>query len=89
VHLVKKESMSTGTGGSVGSGAKQRACKTESKEFPPDADICSIKCREQACDIQWCLQNNNHQQSRCEHVIRKWKDCCDAAKSQQKVVKPK
>lgn len=58
----------------TGSGKKQKE----------DADIAQIKCKKQACDIQWCLAKSNHMQHRCEPVIQIWKDCCENARKMEK-----
>ena len=34
-----------------------------------------------ACGIQYCLQRNNHIQSKCEDIIAVYKTCCENAKA--------
>ena len=45
------------------------------KKQNKDADLSQHMCRKEACDIQWCLARRNHQESVCEGIIQKWKDC--------------
>ena len=40
------------------------------------------RCRQLACDIQWCLSRNNYKEKACQHVIDAWKDCCDWARAE-------
>ncbi|CAG7838154.1 unnamed protein product [Allacma fusca] len=35
------------------------------------------ECQPWACMIQDCLQKNNYQQEKCEHIIQKMLDCCE------------
>jgi hypothetical protein len=50
------------------------------KKQAPDADICVQACKKIACEIQWCLSKNNHNQTKCELYVNSWKDCCTRAK---------
>ena len=42
-------------------------------------EICQTVCARRACKIQDCLAKNNYKESKCEHVILQWKECCDEA----------
>ena len=35
-------------------------------------------CKPLACDIQACIQRNQYQQERCDHLGRKLYECCAA-----------
>jgi hypothetical protein len=51
------------------------------KIHQPGADLCQRKCKVEACGIQYCLQRNNHVQSKCEDIITVYKTCCENAKA--------
>lgn len=53
------------------------------KKQSEDADICVRMCKKIACELQYCMARNNHQQSRCENFITSWNDCCTAVKADQ------
>lgn len=42
--------------------------------------VCERVCKKQACAIQFCLQQRSYQEHRCADVIKRYYDCCDAAK---------
>ncbi|KAF1786675.1 Mature-T-Cell Proliferation I type [Phytophthora cactorum] len=45
-----------------------------------DKELCERVCKKQACAIQFCLQRRNYQESKCAEVIKRYYDCCAAAK---------
>jgi hypothetical protein len=59
----------------------QGAGKKQGKDVD-DPCLLSRKCKVMACDIQYCLSRNSYQQIKCEHVIDRWKACCEEAKAQ-------
>jgi hypothetical protein len=50
-----------------GSGKKQRE----------DAPLAAKRCTRQACDIQWCLAKNDHDQKKCEWYIAQYEKCVE------------
>ncbi len=54
--------------------------KEESLKNQRNEDICTTRCKEFACSIQMCLQNNYNKQVKCEGFIKQWNECCDLAK---------
>mmetsp|Transcript_5064 Transcript_5064/g.10257 ORF Transcript_5064/g.10257 Transcript_5064/m.10257 type:complete len:80 (+) Transcript_5064:122-361(+) len=50
------------------------------KKHSENADICVRACKKFACEMQYCLARNNHQQVKCEHFMHSWNDCCEATK---------
>ena len=65
--------MSRNTGAFVYTGSGKKQAK--------DADPAQEKCKQLACNIQWCLAKNNHKQSRCQDFVKAWKDCVQKVKS--------
>ena len=51
--------------------------KLSTEELPPE----QIKCRKQACAIQYCLNRNNLQQKACREYIEAWEQCRDKARA--------
>ncbi|KAG3027973.1 hypothetical protein PC120_g5121 [Phytophthora cactorum] len=45
-----------------------------------EKELCERVCKKQACAIQFCLQRRNYQESKCAEVIKRYYDCCAAAK---------
>ncbi|GAB9467576.1 Transmembrane protein [Globisporangium polare] len=45
--------------------------------------ICEQLCKKQACAIQFCLQRSDYQERRCAETIKRYYDCCEAAKRSQ------
>lgn len=50
------------------------------KKHAEGAPIEQIKCKKEACNIQWCLARRNHQEKYCLDFIKAWKECCEKAK---------
>jgi hypothetical protein len=49
-------------------------------------------CRKEACEIQYCLARQDHQEEKCQHKIDEWKVCAGEARkrdaeSRQEVVR--
>ncbi len=42
--------------------------------------IYELKCKKQACAIQWCLSRKNYQEKKCQAELDAYKNCCAKAK---------
>ena len=60
---------------------EQHNQRKQSQPKPYDDDICVKACANTACEIQMCLARQGHNQSKCEHYITAWKNCCTAVKA--------
>ena len=50
------------------------------KRISPTAERSLRECKQEACDIQWCLAKNNTNFARCEPVIAAWRKCHERAR---------
>ena len=50
------------------------------KKIPPTAERSLRECKQEACDIQWCLAKSNTNFSRCAPQISLWQQCFDRAR---------
>jgi len=74
--------------------ARRRACSSPAKlafvyqgagrKQAKGADVTLRLCKDEACDIQWCLARNNNSEARCAAVIDAWARCCEAARASER-----
>ncbi|KAG2840111.1 hypothetical protein PC111_g3628 [Phytophthora cactorum] len=58
----------------------QRRLTSGTLKMATEKELCERVCKKQACAIQFCLQRRNYQESKCAEVIKRYYDCCAAAK---------
>ena len=50
------------------------------KKVSPTAERSLRECKQEACDIQWCLAKSNTNFARCAPQIELWQQCFDRAR---------
>ena len=50
------------------------------KKVSPTAERSLRECKQEACDIQWCLAKSNTNFKRCAPQIELWQQCFDRAR---------
>ena len=50
------------------------------KKVGANAERSLRECKQEACDIQWCLAKSNTNFTRCEPAIAAWRRCHDRAR---------
>lgn len=45
--------------------------------------LCEARCKKYACAIQYCLERNQYQESRCWKEVGGWNMCCERVKERE------